>query len=55
MTLTTVGLNDVYSIIVGGPIFTFFILLIGLGIVVIPTGIIFSSITKAVDSRDKQV
>ncbi|MDH7914557.1 ion transporter [Winogradskyella sp. SYSU M77433] len=46
VTLTTVGYGDVYPITVGGRIFTFFILLIGLGIVAIPTGIISSSLTK---------
>ncbi len=49
ITLTTVGYGDVYPITVGGRIFTFFILLIGLGIVAIPTGIISSSLTKVVE------
>ncbi|MDT0558411.1 ion transporter [Ichthyenterobacterium sp. W332] len=52
VTLTTVGYGDVYPITVGGRIFTFFILLIGLGIVAIPTGIISSALTKSVDSKD---
>ncbi|WP_296316959.1 ion transporter [Winogradskyella sp. UBA3174] len=54
VTLTTVGYGDVYPITVGGRIFTFFILLIGLGIVAIPTGIISSSLTKAVDSKTEE-
>ena len=54
VTLTTVGYGDVYPITVGGRIFTFFILMIGLGIVAIPTGIISSSLTKAVEPRDEQ-
>lgn len=49
ITLTTVGYGDVYPITVGGRVFTFFILLIGLGIVAIPTGIISSSLTKVLD------
>lgn len=49
VTLTTVGYGDVYPITVGGRMFTFFILMIGLGIVAIPTGIISSSLTKAVE------
>ena len=53
VTLTTVGYGDVYPITIGGRIFTFFILLIGLGIVAIPTGIISSSLTKSIDSKDK--
>lgn len=51
VTLTTVGYGDVYPITVGGRIFTFFILLIGLGIVAIPTGIISSSLTKAIEEK----
>ncbi|WP_034061980.1 ion transporter [Lacinutrix jangbogonensis] len=53
ITLTTVGYGDVYPITVGGRVFTFFILMIGLGIVAIPTGIISSALTKSVDSKDK--
>jgi voltage-gated potassium channel len=34
--------------------FTFFILMIGLGIVAIPTGIISSALTKSVDPDDKE-
>jgi voltage-gated potassium channel len=52
VTLTTVGYGDVYPITVGGKVFTFFILLIGLGIVAIPTGIITSALTKSVDKKD---
>ncbi|SFN92086.1 voltage-gated potassium channel [Bizionia echini] len=51
VTLTTVGYGDVYPITVGGKVFTFFILLIGLGIVAIPTGIISSALTKSVDKN----
>ncbi|REG85188.1 ion transporter [Winogradskyella sediminis] len=55
VTLTTVGYGDVYPVTVGGRIFTFFMLLIGLGIVAIPTGIISSSLTKAVEpTEDKK-
>jgi voltage-gated potassium channel len=55
VTLTTVGYGDVYPITVGGRIFTFFILLIGLGIVAIPTGIISASLTKAIEPNSKEV
>ncbi len=53
ITLTTVGYGDVYPITVGGRVFTFFILMIGLGIVAIPTGIISSALTKSVDKTDE--
>ena len=46
-TLTTVGYGDVYPITVGGKIFTGIILMIGLGIVALPAGIIASSLTEA--------
>ena len=52
ITLTTVGYGDVYPITVGGRVFTFFILMIGLGIVAIPTGIISSALTKSIDSKE---
>lgn len=54
ITLTTVGYGDVYPITIGGRIFTFFMLLIGLGIVAIPTGIISSSLTKAIEPHDEE-
>lgn len=53
ITLTTVGYGDVYPITVGGKVFTFFILMIGLGIVAIPTGIISSALTTTVE-KDKE-
>lgn len=46
-TLTTVGYGDVYPITVGGRIFTFFILMIGLGIVAVPAGLLASALSKA--------
>ena len=52
ITLTTVGYGDVYPITVGGRVFTFFILMIGLGIVAIPTGIISSALTKSIDKKE---
>ncbi|AOW21003.1 ion transporter [Urechidicola croceus] len=48
ITLTTVGYGDVYPITVGGRVFTFMVLLLGLGIVAIPTGIISSALTKSI-------
>ena len=45
-TLTTVGYGDVYPITLGGKIFSSIIILIGIGIVAIPTGLIASSINQ---------
>ena len=47
ITLTTVGYGDVYPITLGGRIFTFFILLIGLGVVSVPAGLVASGLSKA--------
>lgn len=46
-TLTTVGYGDVYPVTVGGRVFTFFMLLIGLGIVSVPAGIVSSALQTA--------
>ena len=45
-TLTTVGYGDMYPVTTGGKIFTFFIVLIGIGIIAVPTGLIASALTK---------
>ncbi len=47
VTLTTVGYGDVYPVTVGGKMFTFFILMLGVGIVTIPAGLVASALTKA--------
>lgn len=47
VTLTTVGYGDVYPITLGGRIFTFFLLLIGIGTIAVPSGIIASALGKA--------
>ncbi len=52
-TLTTVGYGDVYPITVGGKIFTTIMLLIGLGIVGIPAGIVASALSE-VNNEEKQ-
>lgn len=45
-TLTTVGYGDIYPITVGGRLFTFIILILGLGLVAVPTGIVASSLSS---------
>ncbi len=45
-TLTTVGYGDIYPITIGGKIFTFIILIIGLGIIAVPTGLFTSALSK---------
>ncbi|QDT04262.1 Cyclic nucleotide-gated potassium channel [Rubripirellula lacrimiformis] len=46
-TLTTVGYGDIYPVTVGGRCFTFFVLLVGLGIVSVPAGLVASALSKA--------
>ncbi len=47
VTLTTVGYGDVYPITAGGKIFTFVVLIIGVGIVTVPAGLAASALSKA--------
>tara|TARA_R110000868_G_scaffold161699_1_gene392463 strand:+ start:1960 stop:2700 length:741 start_codon:yes stop_codon:yes gene_type:complete len=47
VTLTTVGYGDVLPITTGGRIFTFFVLIIGIGIVTVPAGLVATALTKA--------
>ena len=51
VTLTTVGYGDIYPVTLGGRIFTFFLLLIGLGTIAVPSGIIASALGKAREMR----
>ena len=53
VTLTTVGYGDVYPITTGGRVFTFFVLIMGVGIVTVPAGLIATALTKARELDDK--
>jgi len=44
-TLTTVGYGDIYPITTGGRFFTFIVLMVGLGLVAVPTGIVASALS----------
>ncbi|PWK59356.1 ion transporter [Roseicyclus mahoneyensis] len=46
-TLTTVGYGDVYPITAGGRIFTGAVLLIGIGVIAVPAGLITAALTEA--------
>lgn len=46
-TLTTVGYGDVYPITAGGKVFTFVILMVGLGVVSVPAGLVASALARA--------
>lgn len=54
VTLTTVGYGDVYPITAGGKVFTTVILMVGLGIVAIPTGLISSALTETNAKRKEE-
>jgi voltage-gated potassium channel len=46
-TLTTVGYGDVYPVTAGGKLFTFAVLMLGLGFVSVPAGLVASALSKA--------
>ncbi len=52
-TLTTVGYGDVYPVTTGGRLFTFFVLMIGLGVVSVPAGLVAAALEQA-RSREEE-
>ena len=46
-TLTTVGYGDLFPVTAGGKFFTFLVLMVGIGIVAVPTGLITSALSQA--------
>ena len=46
-TLTTVGYGDLFPVSAGGKFFTFLVLMVGIGIVAVPTGLITSALSQA--------
>jgi len=54
VTFTTVGYGDVYPITLGGRLFTFMVLMIGLGVIAVPSGLIASALTRAIQREDKE-
>jgi len=55
ITLTTVGYGDIYPITLGGRVFTFFVLMSGLGIVAIPAGLIASAMSQVRREQEESV
>lgn len=54
-TLTTVGYGDIYPITTGGKIFTFVVLMVGLGIVAVPAGLLASALSQVgMEEREEQ-
>ncbi|WP_010522795.1 ion transporter [Aquimarina agarivorans] len=54
VTLTTVGYGDTYPITVGGKVFTFFVLIIGIGIVTVPAGLVATALSKAREMEENE-
>lgn len=46
-TLTTVGYGDIYPVTLGGRLFTFVVLMAGLGVIAAPAGLIASALSRA--------
>lgn len=53
-TLTTVGYGDMYPITIGGKVFTFFVLMTGLGIVAVPVGLVASALSNVRKENDSK-
>ena len=49
------GYGDVYPITVGGKIFTFFVLIIGVGVVTVPAGLVATSLSKAREIQEEEL
>ena len=49
VTLTTVGYGDVYPVTLGGRMFTAFLLMTGVGVIAVPSGLFAASLTKDQD------
>jgi voltage-gated potassium channel len=53
-TITTVGYGDIYPITIVRKILSSFISFLGIGLVVIPTGIISSGFNELIDKNDNK-
>lgn len=51
VTLTTVGYGDAYPVTIYGKIFASLIMLVGIGVVAVPSGLIASALTKVMDDE----
>jgi voltage-gated potassium channel len=54
VTLTTVGYGDVYPVTVGGRIFTGLLMLIGVGVVAVPSGLVASALTQSLAQEKRR-
>lgn len=54
VTLSTVGYGDVYPVTLGGRFFTVCVLLLGMGIVAVPTGLFASALSRVRQGEDSE-
>lgn len=54
ITLTTIGYGDLYPITIGGKIFTSIIVIIGLGVIAVPTGLFASALTRTIQIENEK-
>lgn len=52
-TLSTVGYGDIYPVTTGGKVFTFLILMVGLGLVAVPAGIVSAALQKVLEEENR--
>ena len=55
VTLTTVGYGDIYPVTTGGKAFTFVVLLVGLGLVSVPAGLVASALSRARELEPRKI
>tara|TARA_R110002072_G_scaffold171004_4_gene324729 strand:- start:427 stop:1146 length:720 start_codon:yes stop_codon:yes gene_type:complete len=54
-SLTTVGYGDMYPITAGGRVFSFFILMLGLGLVAVPAGVMASALSAIRRQEEREL
>ena len=54
VTLTTVGYGDAYPITLGGRVWTFMVLLLGMAIVAVPAGLIATGLARAIEEERRE-
>jgi len=56
VTLTSVGYGDIYPVTAGGRLFTSLVLVVGMGTIAVPTGLISSAFTQVIhDRKDRRL
>lgn len=55
VTLTTVGYGDIVPITLGGKVFTFFVIILGIGVVTVPAGLVATALTKARNIEEEEL